>query len=213
MLQETEVEAQTEYWPELLRKVTVEMTARCEIMSLVEIREGIYLCSKLLSKVMPTMTTVVNQSQNTNSTEVMAKTYFDEPKEEDLKNHLENRTGEIDGASKQADDKHSASGSSISLEEKESEGEKSSVNGAEGERKLESPVFNNGQEQTVGLRKKSETPSTASSEGSGDKMDERVVRNLVANEKKEEKQDESNAQDSQEWCIIQVCILLFLTYL
>ena len=49
------MEIQTEHWPELLRRITIEMTKRCKIMSLEDIKEGIYLCSKLLSKVMPSM--------------------------------------------------------------------------------------------------------------------------------------------------------------
>ncbi|EDO38328.1 predicted protein, partial [Nematostella vectensis] len=52
---EADVETQTEHWPELLRRITMEMTSRCEMMSLSEVREGICLCSKLLSKVMPSM--------------------------------------------------------------------------------------------------------------------------------------------------------------
>ncbi|XP_048577556.1 protein dopey-1 isoform X2 [Nematostella vectensis] len=55
---EADVETQTEHWPELLRRITMEMTSRCEMMSLSEVREGICLCSKLLSKVMPSMKTI-----------------------------------------------------------------------------------------------------------------------------------------------------------
>lgn len=51
------MEIQTEHWPELLRKITIEMTKRCETMTLEDVKEGICLCSKLLSKVMPSMKT------------------------------------------------------------------------------------------------------------------------------------------------------------
>jgi hypothetical protein len=58
LLQEADIETQTEHWPRLLRHITMEMTSRCRSMSLREISEGICLCSKLLSKVMPSMKTV-----------------------------------------------------------------------------------------------------------------------------------------------------------
>ena len=51
------MEIQTEHWPELLRKITIEMTKRCETMTLEDVKEGICLCSRLLSKVMPSMKT------------------------------------------------------------------------------------------------------------------------------------------------------------
>ena len=51
------MEIQTEHWPELLRKITIEMTKRCETMALEDVKEGICLCSRLLSKVMPSMKT------------------------------------------------------------------------------------------------------------------------------------------------------------
>ena len=54
------MEIQTEHWPELLRRITIEMTKRCDTMSLEEVREGICLCSKLLSKVMPSLKTIEN---------------------------------------------------------------------------------------------------------------------------------------------------------
>lgn len=54
---EADVEIQTEHWPELLRRITIEMTKRCETMTLEDVKEGICLCSKLLSKVMPSMKT------------------------------------------------------------------------------------------------------------------------------------------------------------
>lgn len=50
---DADVEIQTEHWPELLRRITIEMTKRCETMTLDDVKEGICLCSKLLSKVMP----------------------------------------------------------------------------------------------------------------------------------------------------------------
>lgn len=52
------MEIQTEHWPELLRKITIEMTKRCETMTLEDVKEGICLCSRLLSKVMPSMKTI-----------------------------------------------------------------------------------------------------------------------------------------------------------
>ena len=51
------MEIQTEHWPELLRRITIEMTKRCETMALEDVKEGICLCSRLLSKVMPSMKT------------------------------------------------------------------------------------------------------------------------------------------------------------
>ena len=51
------MEIQTEHWPELLRRITIEMTKRCETMTLEDVKEGICLCSRLLSKVMPSMKT------------------------------------------------------------------------------------------------------------------------------------------------------------
>lgn len=52
------MEIQTEHWPELLRRITIEMTKRCETMTLEDVKEGICLCSRLLSKVMPSMKTI-----------------------------------------------------------------------------------------------------------------------------------------------------------
>lgn len=51
------MEIQTEHWPELLRNITIEMTKRCGTMALEDVKEGICLCSRLLSKVMPSMKT------------------------------------------------------------------------------------------------------------------------------------------------------------
>ena len=52
------MEIQTEHWPELLRRITMEMTKCCDTMTLGDVKEGISLCSRLLSKVMPSMKTV-----------------------------------------------------------------------------------------------------------------------------------------------------------
>lgn len=52
------MEIQTEHWPELLRRMTIEMTKRCATMTLEDVKEGICLCSRLLSKVMPSMKTI-----------------------------------------------------------------------------------------------------------------------------------------------------------
>ena len=52
------MEIQTEHWPELLRRITIEMTKRCDTMTLEDVKEGICLCSRLLSKVMPSMKTI-----------------------------------------------------------------------------------------------------------------------------------------------------------
>lgn len=54
---EADIEIQTKHWPELLRQITIEMTKRCETMTLEDVKGGICLCSKLLSKVMPSMKT------------------------------------------------------------------------------------------------------------------------------------------------------------
>lgn len=45
----------------------MEMTSRCQSMSLVEVREGICLCSKLLSRVMPSMKPVERRTQSSMS--------------------------------------------------------------------------------------------------------------------------------------------------
>ena len=176
-------------------------------MSLVEIREGIYLCSKLLSKVMP-MTTEESRSRDTSFALAFEGSEFEELNEEVFKEHLVSSTEELDGAIKQGDEKgEMSSGDSVSLEERESLGDNSDDTGTEQRRKSETPSVNSGRKQGTpsgSVRRKSETPSSTSSEGSRDKnvkMDERVLRNLVAKGKKDGRVSE---QEGQEWCIIQV---------
>ena len=137
-------------------------------MSLVEIREGIYLCSKLLSKVMP-MTTEESRSRNTSFALAFEGSEFEELNEEVFKEHLVSSTEELDGAIKQGDEKGEiSSGDSVSLEERESLGDNSDDTGTEQRRKSETPSVNSGRKQespSGSVRRKSETPSSTSSEG------------------------------------------------
>ena len=73
------MEIQTEHWPELLRRITIEMTKRCETMTLEDVKEGICLCSRLLSKVMPSMKTRDKQRNDSGW----------DPENKDRKNELE----------------------------------------------------------------------------------------------------------------------------
>lgn len=80
------MEIQTEHWPELLRRITIEMTKRCETMTLGDVKEGISLCSRLLSKVMPSMKTIEKERSDS---EVFAdsknrKKEFESSSEHDL---------------------------------------------------------------------------------------------------------------------------------
>ncbi|KAK3711633.1 hypothetical protein QZH41_014061 [Actinostola sp. cb2023] len=79
---EADVETQTDHWPRLLCHVTMEMTSRCQSLSLVEIGEGISLCSKLLSKVMPSMK-IVEKSHKADSVS-MTSSYVSDSEKDNL---------------------------------------------------------------------------------------------------------------------------------
>lgn len=81
------MEIQTEHWPELLRRITIEMTKRCETMTLEDVKEGICLCSRLLSKVMPSMKTRNKERNNSgwNSENKDSTKEFEDSAEHELK--------------------------------------------------------------------------------------------------------------------------------
>lgn len=55
LLQETFLETQTEHLPELLRRITLSLTHHCDDIHDTDIKSTLQLCSKLLSKVQPSM--------------------------------------------------------------------------------------------------------------------------------------------------------------
>ena len=55
-LQETYQETQTEYLPELLHQLTISLGKYCHLLADAEVTQGLRLCSKILSNVLPSMT-------------------------------------------------------------------------------------------------------------------------------------------------------------
>ncbi|XP_022089796.1 protein dopey-1-like isoform X2 [Acanthaster planci] len=69
---ETYVETTTEYLPNLLCKLTVSLSNYCEYLSLSEIKDTLCLCTKLLTKVQPSMVTSPNQWDTSTPQRLMA---------------------------------------------------------------------------------------------------------------------------------------------
>ena len=64
-LQETYLETQTEHLPELLRQMTTSLTSHCQTLDESELTASLKLCSKILSRVLPSM--VMAGTENTDA--------------------------------------------------------------------------------------------------------------------------------------------------
>ena len=58
LLQETYIETQTEYLPELLRQIILSLCAHCKQLNAIQLTSSLKLCSKILARVLPSMTPV-----------------------------------------------------------------------------------------------------------------------------------------------------------
>jgi hypothetical protein len=71
--QETYNETQTEYLPDLLRKITTSLTLNCDTLQYDELMACLELCNKILTKVQPSMTMVGDSDDDSVRTNLEVK--------------------------------------------------------------------------------------------------------------------------------------------